>query len=41
MATAHVTKILADIQSHMDRLMIWITQGKEQLGISNESADQR
>ncbi|KAM6160324.1 tripartite motif-containing protein 44 [Erethizon dorsatum] len=38
MATAHVTEILADIQSHMDRLMTQMAQAKEQLDTSNESA---
>lgn len=39
MATAHVTEILADIQSHMDRLMTQMAQAKEQLDTSNESAE--
>lgn len=39
MATAHVTEILADIQSHMDRLMTQMAQAKEQLNTSNESAE--
>lgn len=39
MATAHVTEILADIQSHMDRLMTQIAQAKKQPDTSNESAE--
>ncbi|EPQ06665.1 Tripartite motif-containing protein 44 [Myotis brandtii] len=39
MATAHVTEILADIQSHMDRLMTQMAQAKEQLDTSNEAAE--
>ncbi|KAM6159311.1 tripartite motif-containing protein 44 [Rhynchocyon petersi] len=39
MATAHVTEILADIQSHMDRLMTQMAQAKEQLDTSNKSAE--
>ncbi|XP_076970541.1 tripartite motif-containing protein 44 isoform X6 [Tamandua tetradactyla] len=39
MATAHVTEILADIQSHMDRLMTQMAQAKEQLDTSNEVAE--
>lgn len=39
MATAHVTEILADIQSHMDRLMTQMAQAKTQLDTSNESAE--
>nr|XP_025868639.1 tripartite motif-containing protein 44 [Vulpes vulpes] len=39
MATAHVIEILADIQSHMDRLMTQMAQAKEQLDTSNESAE--
>ncbi|XP_075401993.1 tripartite motif-containing protein 44 isoform X3 [Tenrec ecaudatus] len=39
MATAHVTEILADIQSHMDRLMTQMAQAKEQHDTSNESAE--
>ncbi|XP_049635704.1 tripartite motif-containing protein 44 [Suncus etruscus] len=39
MATAHVTEILADIQSHMDRLMTQMAQAKKQLDTSNESAE--
>lgn len=39
MATAHVTEILADIQSHMDRLMTQMAQAKEQHDTSNEAAE--
>ncbi|XP_037378353.1 tripartite motif-containing protein 44-like isoform X1 [Talpa occidentalis] len=39
MATAHVAEILADVQSHMERLMTQMAQAKEQLDTSNESAE--
>jgi len=39
MASAHVTEILADIQSPMYRLMTQMAQAKEQLDTSNESAE--
>ncbi|XP_055991430.1 tripartite motif-containing protein 44 [Sorex fumeus] len=39
MATAHVTEILADIQSHMNRLMTQMAKVKEQQNTSNKAAE--